>query len=245
MRLFSASRSRLTLAEVSHELDIPKSTAHNLLNTLASEGFIEKVERDQYALGTALLPLTQAIRANVEIRDVAAPLLRELADKSCATTYLTIRDGDYSLYIYAIESPQRLLARSAVGDRAHMHCTAVGKAILAYLDDEELAGIIERVGLPSFTENTITESDVLARHLEDIRNRGYSVDQGEHETGTYCLGAPIFDSSGSILGACSISGLDAHITNEQRTDLARLVVDTAQKISRHMGYVPSRAPENW
>ena len=240
MRLFSATKPRLTLSEVSDELSIPKSTAHNLLNTLASEGCIEKIGRDQYALGTALLPLTQAIRVNVEIRDPAAPLLRQLADTSKDSAYLTVRDGDYALYIYAVESPQRLMARTAIGDRVHMHCTAVGKSILAYMEADEIAATIERVGLPSFTEATITDSIALAQNLKDIRQQGFAIDQGEHEDGVFCIGAPIFNSSGTVLGACSTSGLDPEITTERRAELAKLVVDTAQRISRHMGYVPRR-----
>jgi DNA-binding IclR family transcriptional regulator len=99
LNLFHASETRLSLAEISQRLDIPKSTAHNLLNTLLSQRFIEKVDGDLYALGTAPLALTQKIRVNVEIRDPAAPLLRELADYSRESVYLTVKDGDQALYI--------------------------------------------------------------------------------------------------------------------------------------------------
>ncbi len=100
---------------------MPKSTVHSLLNTLLADGFVEQVEDGSYALGTAVIVMTQSVRVNVELRDRAAPHLRELADQCAESVYLTIRDGDYVLYIYAIESSRRLIARTAVGDRAYLH----------------------------------------------------------------------------------------------------------------------------
>lgn len=241
MDLFSASEARLSLAEISSRLDMPKSTAHNLLNTLLSEGYIEKVDGDLYALGTAPLILTQRIRVNVEIRDPAAPLLRKLADRARESVYLTVKDGDYALYIYAVESPQRLLARTAVGDRVSLHCTSVGKAILASLPETEVDAIVERVGLPAFTENTIDNLDDLRTDLAQTRERGYTVDTQEHEANTFCIGAPIFDRRGRVIASCSISGASQSIVTDRLADLSAEVVDTAQEISRRMGYVPTRA----
>jgi DNA-binding IclR family transcriptional regulator len=241
MNLFNESESRLSLGEISRRLDIPKSTAHNLLNTLLSQSYIEKVEGDQYALGTAPLALTQNIRVNVEIRDPAAPILRKLADYTHETVYLTIKDGDYALYIYAVESPQRLLARTAIGDRVPLHCTSVGKAILAYLPEDEIESITERVGLPSFTENTLDNLDDLNEELAKTRQRSYSLDVEEHELNTFCIGAPVFDRKGQVIGACSISGASPAIVGDRLDDLSVHVTDAAQEISRRMGYVPSRA----
>lgn len=240
LRLFSASEPRLTLAQVSTRLEIPKSTAHNLLTTLIAEGFVEKVRHDQYALGTGMLPLSQAIRVNVEVRDPAAPMLRQLADASRESAYLTVRDGNYALYIYAVESPQRLIARTAIGDRVHMHCTSVGKAILSGMTDDELQAVVEQAGMPVFTQSTISDLDVLRGELETIRRQGYVLDRSEHEEGVYCVGAAIFNSERHVLGACSVSGVDPEIVGHRCPELSRLVVNTAQQISRLMGYVPGR-----
>ena len=240
MGLFNASESRLSLAEISRRLNMPKSTAHNLLNTLLSEGDIERVDGDLYALGTAPLVLTQNIRVNVEIRDPAAPLLRELADDTRESVYLTVKDGDYALYIYAIESPQRLLARTAVGDLVPLHCTSVGKAILAFLPEAEVEAIVGRVGLPAFTPNTITDLDALKADLAKARRRGYAIDNQEHESNTFCIGAPIFDRSGRVIAACSLSGSSPSLVTDRLADLSTRVIATAQEISRRMGYVPTR-----
>jgi len=240
LELFSAAEPRLSLAVISARVEMPKSTVHNLLSTLLAFGYIEKVDGDHYALGTAALTLTQHIRVNVEVRDPAAPLLRTLADVTNESVYLTVLDGDFALYIYAVESPQRLEARTAVGDRAHLHCTAVGKSMLAFLDDHSRSAILARQGMPAFTPATFSEPLALAEELALTRERGFSVDREEHERGTFCVGAPIFNAQGGVLGACSVSGVDPEIVGSRMADIARHAVQTAQQISRLMGYVPAR-----
>ena len=240
LQVFSTNDPRLTLTEIGDRLGMPKGTTHNLLSTLLSRGFVEKTDDGHYALGTAIIPLTQAVRINVELRDRAAPLLRELADACKESVYLAALDGDYALYIYAIESPRRLLARTAVGDRVTLHCTSTGKAILSRLSREEVEGIISRVGLPRFTEATITDLDVLYQELEQTRERGYAVDRGEHEAGLYCVGAPILNARGRVIGSCSVSGSDPETIRGRLPDFSARVMHTAQEISRRMGFVPAR-----
>ena len=237
--VFSSGEPTLSLGEISKRLNMPKSTTHNLLNTLASRRFIEKVNDESYALGTAIISLSQAARVNAEFRDRAAPLLRELADVVKESVYLTYLDGDYLLYIYAIETPNRLMARSAVGDRVQPHCTGVGKALLAALPDSKVEEIVKRTGLTRFTENTITKLEDLKRIIAETRTRGYSLDNQEHEKGLYCIGAAIRDGHGTPIGACSISGLDPEIIGGRAADLSAHLLYAAQEVSRHMGYIPS------
>jgi len=240
MNLFSASEPRLTVTEIARRLNMPKSTAHSLLNTLVSEGFIEKMGRESYALGTAVIVLTQRVRVNVELRDRAAPYLRELADQCAESVYLTIRDGDYVLYIYAIESSRRLIARTAVGDRAYLHCTGVGKAILAELPLQEVDQIIERVGLPAITSYTTTDVAALKEKLLQTRERGYSFDNQENELRNFCIGAAIFDGTGQVIGACSVAGTDPEIIGKRAPELSENIRRTALTISRNMGYIPTK-----
>ena len=240
LQTFRTEEPRLSLADISTRLDMPRSTTHNLLNTLLSRGFVEKTDDGHYALGPAIVALTQSVRVNVELRDRAAPLLRELADACRESVYLTTLDNGYALYIYAIESPRRLLARTAVGDRSPLHCISLGKAMLSRLSQEEVGGIVNRVGLPKFTDTTITDLDALKRELGQIRTQGYAVDRGEHETGTYCIGVPILDSRRRVIGACSVSSLDPQLICGDPPECAVRVMHTAQEISRRMGYVPAR-----
>jgi DNA-binding IclR family transcriptional regulator len=238
LQAFHINEPRLSLTEISTRLDMPRSTTHNLLNTLLSRGFIEKTDDGRYALGTAIIALTQAVRVNVELRDGAAPLLRELADACRESVYLCVPDDGWALHIYAIESPDRLRARTAVGDRACLHCTSLGKAILSRLSKGEVDAIIDRRGLSRFTDLTITDRAALHAELEQTRAQGYAIDRGEHEVGLYCIGAPILDKEGQVVGACSVSGQDPEITQGKLEDFSTRVMYTAQEISRRLGYVP-------
>lgn len=240
LELFSSTEPTLTLSEIARRLGLPKSTAFNLLATLASRNYITRVEGEKYALGTAIMPLTQAVWTNVQLRDRAAPLLRNVADASRESVYLTAREGEQCLYIYAVESPRRLLARTAVGDRMPMHCTSVGKAMLAFMPAQEVDEVIQRAGLPSATEHTITSRERLLEELDLTRLRGYSVDREENELGVYCVGAAILDANGSATGSCSISGSDPEIVQGRREELATLLLTAAEEISRRLGYMPKK-----
>ena len=153
--------------------------------------------------------------------------------------YLTLREGDRILYIYAVESSRRLIARTAVGDRMPMHCTGVGKAILGHLPEAEVRGILDRVGMPRVTPNTITDLDVLLEELRVIHERGYSYDNSENEIGNYCVGAPIFGAQGQVIGGCSIAGTDPEIIGSRAAELSRALTSTCLDISRNLGYVPA------
>lgn len=237
LELFSSDGPWLTLGTISGRLGFPKSTTHGLLNTLVVKGYVERSDDGRYALGTAVVPLTQAVRVNVELRDRAAPLLRELSTVCRESVYLTVLDHDHVLYIYAVETPQRLLARTAVGDRVSPHCTAVGKAILSQLPAEQVASLVQRTGLARYTPHTIDDPQVLQADLDRAQRRGYAIDEQEHELGIRCVGAPILGDRSVVVGACSVSGtLDLSV--EQ---VAPRVLQTAQEISRRMGYVPARA----
>lgn len=238
LALFSYNEPRLSLAEISRRLDLPKSTAHGLLTTLVSRGLVERVDNEEYSLGVQLIVLAQAARVNVELRDRAAPLLRELADSCHESVYLAVLDDDHALYIYAIESPRRLLARSAVGERVLLHGTSIGKAILSCLAQDEVEAIVRRTGLPPFTSTTLTEASALYADLAQAKRLGYAIDREEHELNTFCMGAPIFDSRGRVLGACSISGNSPAILGSRQEELSQRVKYAAQEISRRMGYVP-------
>jgi DNA-binding IclR family transcriptional regulator len=238
LKTFSSDHPVLTLTEISRKLGYPKSTVHTLISTLQSEGLIERIGNGSYALGTAIIPITQAVRLNVQLRDRAAPLLREVGDYCGESVYLTVLDGCFCLYIYAIESSHRLLARTAVGERAYLHCTSVGKAIMAFLTDERVEQIVREVGLPRFTDKTITDPAVLARELAEIRQRGFSLDEGEHEVNIYCVGAPIFNERGEVIASCSVSGPTPEIVADRQRDFALRIVGAAQEISRRMGFVP-------
>lgn len=239
MECFSIQRPRMSLAELAEATGYPKTTIYTILKTLVTKGYVERVD-DDYALGAAVVSLSQASNVNVEIRDRAAPLLREMADTLGESVYLTVPNRLHILYIYAIESSQRLEARSAIGDVAYFHSTSVGKAILAFLSEERLDQIVAETGFPCRTPNTITTRERLDAELAGIRERRYSTDNSENEPSTYCVGAPIFDSDHRVVASCSVSGSSPAIIGDQLDRHVEVVLRTADAISKRLGYIPRR-----
>jgi IclR family acetate operon transcriptional repressor len=175
------------------------------------------------------------VRANIEIRDQSVPLLRELAKYSSEAVYLAILHGRHSVYLYAIEASGRPIDHSAIGERVPLHCTAVGKAKLAFLSEGEVDDIVQVVGLPRYTDHTITDVGTLKAELQQIRERGYSVDNEEHEVAVRCVAAPIFDDMNGIVAACSISGPSGRMTDERIAELVPEVKRISSAISHRLG----------
>ena len=239
LEIFRPEEHSLSLAEISNRLGYPKTTLYTILNTLELKGYVERGKNGIYSLGTAIIPLTQSVRVNAKIRDRAAPLLRELGDYTKQSVYLAILDDLMCLYIYAIETKHRLLARTAIGERVLMHYTSVGKSMLTFLPEDQIDAMIERHGLSRATEHSIIDRENLKKELAIIRSQGYATDKAEHEPNVYCIGCPIFDADGKVIAACSISGVDIQIVTEHCESLSAAVRYTAQEISRRMGYIPS------
>lgn len=240
LELFSIERPAWSLGELSDATGYPKTTLRTILATLEQFGYITRIGT-KYALGSATIGLSQSAWVNVEIRDRAAPGLRELADAVGESVYLTVPERYRLLYIYAIESSHRLEARSAIGDHAYFHSTSVGKAMLAFLPTEERDRILDQTGLPRRTSTTITERGRFEREMAETRERGYSIDRSENEPDTYCIGAPLRAAGGTVIASCSISGNTPAVVYQRQEELAAKLLSAADAISKRLGYVPTRS----
>ncbi len=231
-----AERKSLTLPEITQTLSLPKSSAYEILTTLCKEDFICRDKNNEYSLGIRLIELGNKAQLNLEIRRIATPILRQLNEELDETVHLTVLDNDEILYVECFESTKRLRTYSVIGVRAPLHCTAVGKAILAMQDEDEIKRIIKAKGLPQFTKNTITDEKILLNELRETKKRGYSIDNMEHEEGVRCVGAPIFDMEGKVHASISISGPSQRINMETIPSIGKLVTEKANKISKLLGY---------
>lgn len=228
---------KMGVTEISKKLGLPKSSTHEIVSTLVTEGILEKDQNNsRYWLGVKLFELGNRARANLEIRKVATPFLKELNEYFDETVHLTILDSSEVLYVECFESTKRLRTYSVIGVRAPLYCTAVGKAIMAFLPEEEILNIIKEKGLPRFTPNTITEKEHLMKELSKIREKGYAVDNMEHEEGVRCIGAPIRSHSGEVFASISLSGPSQRINLEKSSDAAGRIITAANEISRKMGF---------
>lgn len=232
----AAEKEGLGVTELANRVDLHKSTVHRMLSTLLNLGYVEQsTSSEKYRLGMKLLFLGGAILERMDIRHEAHDLLKELSEKINEAVHLVVPDGYRAIYIDKLDSNKTIRMHSQIGRIAPLHASAVGKAILAFSEERFIKQVIER-GLKKLSANTITEPKQLMQHLKMIRECGFSVDDEENEEGIRCVGAPIFDYTGKVIGAISVSGPTVTVTQERVKHIAESVVDCAKKISHRMGW---------
>ncbi|WP_031515414.1 IclR family transcriptional regulator [Desulfofalx alkaliphila] len=218
-------------------LGLHKSTVHRLLNTLMHRGYVEKnISNDKYRLGLKVIELGQSRLENIEIRKEARPFLKNLMKLTNETVHLSMMDNGEIVYIDKVESLNTVRMCSRVGLRAPVHCTAMGKAVVAFWPDEKVRKIIKEKGLVRKTNNTITDYEKLLVEFDLIRKNGYAVDNEENDPGIRCVAAPVRNYSGEVIASISVSGPSSRITKERIDELASKAMDTALNISRQLGY---------
>jgi DNA-binding IclR family transcriptional regulator len=167
---------------------------------------------------------------------MAEPLLIELWQNSQETVHLGVLNDGEVLYVEKLESPHTIRMYSEIGRRAPLHCTGLGKALLANLPAEEIEQVIEQRGLRRYTENTLVNRADLFEEMAAIRFRGAAFDNEEHEKSVRCVAAPVYDAQGRVIAAISIAGPAFRMTPERQKDLVPYVVEASQRISRRLGY---------
>lgn len=226
----------LGVTELSRRIKLHKSTVHRLLTTLLGLGYVEQNEEsEKYRLGMKLLYLGGAILERMDLRHEAYDFLKELSREVNETVHLVIPDGYSALYIDKLEGNKTIRMHSQIGRRVPMHASAVGKVILAF-EDKKFVDEILKQGLDKFTEKTIIDPNKLLKHLAEIKVQGFAVDDEENEEGIRCVGAPIFDYTGKVVGAVSVSGPTVTVTPERVVDIAGNLLACARKISDRMGW---------
>jgi len=240
LELFSIEKSEWGITEISKALNICKSNVHNILSTLAEKSFVEKDrETDKYKLGIKFFELGSVVIKNMDLRRIAYPYVEKLSKKFNETVHLGILDEGRIVSIEREEPDKSLCSHIEIGRRAPLHCTAVGKAIMSYLSEEEVNLIIKEKGLEKFTENTIATKEDLENEFKKIRKQGYAVDNMEHEEGVRCVADPIRDCSGKVIAGMSVSGPAFRINESNILDIAKKVKEYCDCISEKMGYINS------
>jgi IclR family transcriptional regulator, acetate operon repressor len=192
------------LMDVAERAAVPRSTAYRVLATLTAEGFAENCGDGRYGVGGRLSGLGAQIVSLVSAG--VGPALRRLQQGAGGNTvHLAVRAGDHAVYLHKVDSDKPYEMRSRVGNQLWMHCTAIGKAILAHLPPEEVDAVVASAGLPARTLDTITDPQALHAELAVVRELGYAVDDEENEATVRCLGAAILDRAGRPRGGVSIS----------------------------------------
>jgi IclR family KDG regulon transcriptional repressor len=225
----------LNVQAISAGVGVNHNTVRRILKALAYHGLVEE-DGGSYRLGMKLFELGSSVVARLDVRVRARPYLERLVLETGETAHLCILDRGEVLYLDKHEPMRTMRIPSEIGRRNPAHCTAVGKALLAYLPEPELEELVRQQGLRAYTSRTITTLVELKRELAQVREQGYAVDNEEFEEGLKCVGAPVRDYSGRVVASISIAGPAFRLTEERIPVLAQSVMEVARELSRELGY---------
>jgi DNA-binding IclR family transcriptional regulator len=236
------SETDLPAADIARQLRLHKSTVHRLLVVLESYRLIKKGPEGAYGLGTRLIELGECAIARLKLSEYAEPHLRELAEQTGEGAHVTILNGSELLSIAHVEGRWALHSLTRTGQRTQIHCTAAGKAVLAFLSDEACDDLLGRLQLKRNTRRTMVKPSAIKMDLMRVRELGYAVDDEEFEEGLRCVSAPIFDHRGHVVASLSMAAPVFRLRKERVPQVARLVVAAAQGLSDDLGHQrPSEA----
>ena len=232
----AAHPTGVSLQRLAEETGLAKSTVHRLLASLVGLGYVvQDEENGHYRLTLKMFELSSGIVDSMDIMGVAKAHLERLSQRTGEAVHLVIRDGRDIVYIYKTESgPMRMSSR--VGLRSPLYCTGVGKSIMAYLPEDEVEKIWNGSQVVQFTPKTLTTLEALREDLVRVRERGYAIDDEEHDLGVRCMAAPVRNWKGDPVGAISISGPAARMTDDTMAQLVAPLQETAGAISQLMGW---------
>lgn len=242
LEALAAGGREIGIAELSKRVGLHASTVHRLLLTLMARGYVrQNADTGRYGLGPHAFRLGQAYLEQMDLRQAARPSLERLSHTTGETATLAVLDRGEALYLDKAESPQNLQIFTRIGRRAPLHCTAVGKVLLAHMAAEESEGILTESGLPAITGNTITSRPILLRELAKVRADGFAVDREECEEGACCLAAPIRDATGKVVAALGLSGPAVRLVTRRQEELVPLLLTESREVSRVLGFRPEEA----
>lgn len=232
--LFAAEPQALTIAEISDRLGLARSSTHGLVHTLAARGYLVQDGDGRFQLGARLIQLGLNVVDRLELRSAARGTLERLVAATHDTALLVVPDHGDLLFVDKVLSDARdVRTDPRVSSRRPLHCTSLGKALLATLDDTSVKKAVQAVGLARATEYSITGEEELLADLADTRARGYSIDEQEALPGVFCVGAPVRDHTGNPTAAISLSTIKEFF-DPDRT--GPLVNAAAVEISHAMGW---------
>lgn len=233
-----AEHQSLTVSELARYLNSNRAAAHRFLATLRELGYVEKGDDDRYHLTFRVLEMGMKVAGRFEIHRIARPYMQELSIAFNETVNLGYFDGMDVLHMDKIDSREILRMDSPLGSRAPAYCTALGKAILAFLPSEELDEYLARVKLKACGPKTLKTRKQLVKALGDIRASQLSMDDEELTFGLRCVASPVFDHNGRCMYAISVSGPSVRMTEDRMTEMGPKVREICEKLSRRLGGTP-------
>jgi DNA-binding IclR family transcriptional regulator len=234
---FKLSEPVKSLKQLSEETGLHKSTVFRMLETLEMIGWVRKdLKTGLYRLGFGIFELGVKAVNGLDFYKESLPHLEELVKDTEQSAHLVINDSGEAFYLNKVESPGSIITQpSQIGLRFPMHCTAVGKVLLSFMDEKVVNEIIDSKGLRKITDNTLSTRKALFEELKKIREEGYAVDNEEIQPGLRCVAAPLRDYSGKVVAAISVSGMISNMSEKRLPHIIDKVIGTAAKISSDLG----------
>ncbi|OZI53376.1 IclR family transcriptional regulator [Bordetella genomosp. 4] len=242
LQLVADTSDPMTIAELSKLSGYPRPTVYRTVAALLAERLLaEHPHTGKLTLGPRLIQLASRSWGRSELRLAAVEALKQLRDVTGETVHLAVPNGQHMVYIEKLESPSAVQMNSRIGTNVSLHSTAVGKAYLAMLDRESQQAVLETLPqpLPHYMPNTVKDLKALRGVLEQVRQRGWSVDDEENEAGIYCFGAPIFGRNGMPVAAISVSTLRFRQKPDPETAYVAPLLQACRAISQRLAETPA------
>ena len=230
------SPAGINLTDLSQQLGMPPATVHRLLSTFEELNYVEHdSEAGLWFVGLKVFTVGNAFLERRDFVATARPYMQDLVERCGETVNLGVIDNDDVVFISQVESQEMMRMIVTLGSRSTIHASGVGKAILASKSEQHVSQILQRKGLPRFTEHTIDKPSEFRAALKVIRDQGYALDDEEHAVGLRCVAASIFDENSNALAAISLSGPKARIVDNRLNELGIAVRQTADEITSALG----------
>lgn len=237
LKLVSKNPDGITLDDICEKLALPKTSAYDIVTTLAEMGMVnvDRGQRQRYTIGLTAYRIGINYTNNLDFISVIEPELKAFAREVGKTVFFGVRSDHEVVYISKAEPENPIITTATVGTKNPIYCTSLGKAILAYSDTDTREQVINRIKFRKKTERTILDRESLLKELERVREQGYALDAREVEDHMECVGAPVFGSDGNVIGAISVSSLFKPTEDYER--LGRMVSEKAREVSRLLGFL--------
>ncbi|MFM1653160.1 IclR family transcriptional regulator [Brevibacillus sp. B_LB10_24] len=242
LRLFHAGQPTMSLAEIASQLGVSRTSPFRLLFTLQSLGYLHQDENTKrYELTPKVLELGFAYLNSLQLPDIARPYLERLRDETGASTHIGVLDGREVVYVARVPARGVTTITVTVGSRLPAHATSLGKSLLAFQSEEQIKEMLIDAELQPYTTQTKTMINDLLQELEVIRKQGYSLSNGEFESGIRSIAAPIFDNAGDVIAAVNVAAPEAILPDEfLRVFALPAILEAAEQLSSFFGYRPGK-----
>jgi len=238
LEVVAASSQSISISEVAEKVHVDRSTAYRMLGTLQEAGYVTQDDATKrFKLSYKVISLSRNLMADNEITSLMHRTLRNISDATQETVGLSILDGLQTVLVQQVRGMQRVNVTFHVGDRSDLHCTSIGKVLLAYQDSLYVERVIAN-GLTKRAVNTITDPRELRTELHRIRTQGYATDNLELADDMRCIAVPIFESGERVIRGFSISGPATRFTLEKLDQLKIPMLEAARELSEQLGGMP-------